>query len=685
MRPKAGLAGATRQVIHVKRIHPSALKGALYCLLFAAAAIYVEARIRPQVLYYWNPALFPKTFAFFRDTALLPGGITTYVDKFLFQLNALPWLGALSVVSFALLTGVFANRVHSALTGVRSPFFTVVPLFFLLCTLNQFRTIPLIKLLSALVAADVFFHLPGRTVFRRGCVFFIASCFFILIVRDLYWLFAALCIIYEIPRREHRWGGPLYAVLAIVILSIDHRYFSYLLQTKVESPLPALSASIQRGSFVETAMFVALLLLAVAVAHRKRSLSALALLPMLATGYVDLQTWSPSSKALLGLLLGAPLLSAFLSGRRKSKSIRWPVWTRAASISSLALFGTMVIALAFNEYWSSVLRLNFYSATRQWSAVLEEVQKPSLADAEPIMVSPFILEALHHTGRLPDDLFKYRQLYPPYAANVTPETLRADLEQGKYMVNLQQNARVCFELGLINYAELTAYDVLEYRGDLLSSYQMIALVYLLKGNNEASRHFLVAIKQNLLSSAWADRYLAYADDPKRMESDDHLMSIKSRILVADDPVATLVQRPPFFEVARRLVAHNPENGMAREYLMSSYLLNGQVTKIFETFFQSAGSVAPLASAAIPRACQEAALVYLAATGQQASPAVAKLIDETTFRDFTEYTEILQRRAAGYPVSASAYPGRFDTTYFYYYTSLTGRQRESWTYTIDTAH
>jgi hypothetical protein len=170
-----------------------------------------------------------------------------------------------------------------------------------------------------------------------------------------------------------------------------------------------------------------------------------------------------------------------------------------------------------------------------------------------------------------------------------------------------------------------------------------------------------------------------------MESDDYLMSIRSRILLADDPVDSLVQRPPFFEVAHRLVAHNPENGMAREYLMSSYLLNGQVTRIYETFFQKVGSVAPLNSAAIPRACQEAALVYLAATGQEPSPAVAKRIDETTFRDFAEYSEILQRRAAGYPVSASAYPGRFNTTYFYYYTSLTSRQRESWTYTIDTAH
>jgi len=123
------------------------------------------------------------------------------------------------------------------------------------------------------------------------------------------------------------------------------------------------------------------------------------------------------------------------------------------------------------------------------------------------------------------------------------------------MVNLQQNARVCFELGLINYAELTAYDLLEYRGDLLSSYQLIALVYLLKGNPAASRPFLLVIRQNLLSGAWADRYLAYVDDPKRMESDDYLMSIKSRILLADDPVESLLQRPPFYSVAQRLVAH----------------------------------------------------------------------------------------------------------------------------------
>jgi hypothetical protein len=669
-------------VLCVKKINASAFEGALYCLLFAGAALYLEARIRPQVLYYWNPELFLKTFAFFRDIALLPGGMTTYADKFLFQLNALPWLGTLSMVSLAFLAGVFANRIHSALTGVRSSFFTIVPLFFVLCTLNQFRIIPLTKLLATLVLADVFIHLPGKNVFPRVLVFLITSCFFILIVHDLYWLFAALCMLFEILRREDRWVGALYAVLAFAILLIDHRYL-YLLHPKVESPGTALAGALQRGSIIEQAILMGLLLLALHVAYKKRSLSGLALLPLLVTGYVDLQTWSPSSKGLFCLLLGAPLLPALFSSRRTS-STRWPVWTRAASIISICLLAAITIGLTFNGHWSSVLRLNLYSATRQWTAVLQEIRKPSLADADPILVSPFILEALHHTGRLPDDLFKYRQLYPPYVANVTPETLREDLEHGKYIINLQQSARVSFDLGLINYAELTAYDVLEYRGDLLSSYQTIALVYLLKGNYEASRHFLTVAKQNLLSSTWADRYLVYADDPKRMQSDDYLMSIKSRMLLADDPVDSLLQRPPFFEVAHRLVAHNPQNAMAREYLLSSYLLNGQVTNIYETFFRHDGSLAPLDSAAIPRPCQEAALVYLAATGQEASPAVAKRIDQATMQDFMEYSEILQRRAAGYPVSAKAYPGRFSTTYVHYYTSLSS-QRRSWANTVDSAH
>jgi hypothetical protein len=146
---------------------------------------------------------------------------------------------------------------------------------------------------------------------------------------------------------------------------------------------------------------------------------------------------------------------------------------------------------------------------------------------------------------------------------------------------------------------------------------------LLKGNYAASRPFIAIIKQNLLSSAWADRYLAYADDPQQIATDSYLAAIKSRVLLADDSVDSLLQRPPFFEVAHRLVAHNPDNAMAREYLLSSYLLNGQVTQVYQTFFQT-GSPAALATAAIPRPCQEAALVYLAATGQETSPAIARL-------------------------------------------------------------
>ena len=181
----------------MKKLRSAVFEGALYCLLFVAAAIYIEVRIRPQVLYYWNPELFLKTFAFFRDIALLPGGLTTYADKFLFQLNALPWLGTLSTVSLALLVGIFANRVYSALTRVRSSSFTVVPLFFVLCTLNQFRIIPLTKLLAAMVVADVFIRLPGKSARLRVLVFGVTSCLFILIVHDLYWLFVALCMIFE--------------------------------------------------------------------------------------------------------------------------------------------------------------------------------------------------------------------------------------------------------------------------------------------------------------------------------------------------------------------------------------------------------------------------------------------------------------------------------------------------------
>jgi hypothetical protein len=658
----------------MKKIHSFTFEAIVYCLLFAAAAIYIEVKIVPQSLYFWNPVLFLKTFDFFREIAMLPGGITTYGDDFLFQLNAIPWLGTLSFVAVSFLIGVFSFRIIAAITRVRLSFFIVVPLFFVLCTLNQFRIIPLTKLLAALAVVDVFFHLPAKNAVARAVLFSLVSCAYMLAVYQLFWLFVALCMMYEILRREDKWRETLYATVAMVILLIDFRYFSYLVHTKVEAPFSALAGAVHRGSVIEAAMFIGLALLAVAVAYKKRAISGIMLLPIFIIGYVDLRTWLPSSKALFLLLLGAPLAIELFSSLKILKTVRWPAWTRIGSIAFLSGLGLLAISLTFNEYWSSVFKLNLFSAKQQWSAVLQEAQKPSLANAEPIMVSPFILEALHHVGGLPDDLFKYRRLYPPYAANVTPEMLREDLEQGKYMVNLPQNARVCFNLGLINYAELTAYDILEYRGDLLSSYQLIALIYLLKGNYDASRPFLTTIKRNLLSSAWADRYLAYADDPKRLENDGYLTAIKSRMLLTDDPVDSLARRPPFYEIAQRLAAHNPKNGMAREYLMSSYLLNGQIARIYGAFFQGDSSAAPMDTAAMPRVCQEAALMYLEATGQTAPPAAARRILETTTSDFMEYSDFMRNRAAGMPVNTIGYKRKFGASYLYYYTSLMQRQQ-----------
>jgi hypothetical protein len=79
-------------------------------------------------------------------------------------------------------------------------------------------------------------------------------------------------------------------------------------------------------------------------------------------------------------------------------------------------------------------------------------------------------------------------------------------------------------------------------------------------------------------------------------------------------------------------------------------------------------------------------MYLAATGQETPPAVARRIQPAAFRDFIEYSDILRQRAAGYPVNNAACESKFGAIYLYYYTSLTDQslanQRQSWTYTID---
>jgi hypothetical protein len=111
------------------------------------------------------------------------------------------------------------------------------------------------------------------------------------------------------------------------------------------------------------------------------------------------------------------------------------------------------------------------------------------------------------------------------------------------------------------------------------------------------------------------------------------------------------------------------------------LLNGQVARVFEAFFPKDDSAAPMGTAAIPLVCQEAVLVYLEATGQNPSPAVARRLDAATVRDFMEYSDVLRRRAAGYPVNTG---DKFETRYFHYYTSLSS-QRRTWANTVDSAH
>jgi len=109
----------------------------------------------------------------------------------------------------------------------------------------------------------------------------------------------------------------------------------------------------------------------------------------------------------------------------------------------------------------------------------------------------------------------------------------------------------------------------------------------------------------------------------------HLTAIKSRMLLTDDPVDSLARRPPFYEIAQRLAAHNPKKRHGARIPYVLILLNGQIARIYGAFFQGDSSAAPMDTAAMPRVCQEPALMYLEATGQTAPPAAARRILETT--------------------------------------------------------
>ena len=622
-------------------------------LLAAPLYCYVWLRIGPHLVHHRFMSRMlglPRGWDHFVRMLPEPGGLVTYLTGHLFQYYAYPWLGALVITAALVALGAATVPLLGAARGSWWRLAAFVPPIALLGLLDRYQD-PMrlcLAVLAAALAANVYVRVLRDASWWRLVLFAaVATAVFFAAGSACLLAFALYAAAVEFRSRRRLLAGVcaaggLAAFAAIVPAGLDPTMASPLPGADVtaDSLVPHVAGG--RAELVVMAILAVLYLL-VALSGRKPAAEK-----------------SPSANAPAG---PAPdTRAARRLARRKAPArpdgaarpwLRHPALHWGLQTVLVLLVAAVVAGVAFDADLRLWLDLGYAFRHREWADVLEGAARLPIKRYNPL-VQHDVDRALYHTGRLPHDMFSYPQM---------PLGLLLMVYKNKYHHSMfhtalyERIADTFYELGRLNDAEHWTHEMLQMQGDMPWLLRRLATINVAKRQPEAARVFLgyvVSLHNDLETERWARDCLRRLDADPDLSDDAEICRLRECRLTND--VYRWTQQE--HEYLLDLLARNPHNRMAFEYLMASYLLNGNLAGFVEDFHR----LDDFDYAELPRHYQEAVMVYRFMGGRDFDMGRWRISGETMerFRDFAALCNSTDRREREARYQA------IRGTYFHYY-------------------
>lgn len=345
--------------------------------------------------------------------------------------------------------------------------------------------------------------------------------------------------------------------------------------------------------------------------------------------------------AFLWLPIGL-LLAALTSGSRPRLGQRpWVVWVQSGGRVAA---GLAVAWISVDASRQAEARLAYAAGREHWEAVVSHAESVQRWSASSRL---HLLRALHHLGRLPEDLFRFPQRR---GVSVLPG-YQEGLEMGRPL------AWTLLELGQVNLAEHMAHEALELEGARPDTLRLLAKVNVLLDRPEAARIFLNRLSLVPYCRPQARAALARLESDPRGEHDVSLARIRGCLPRTDEPDPAL----PAEALLRQLLAANATNRMAWDYLESHWLLSGHLDALAEGVSRRARGVSGRGS----RPCMEA-LVLRQHLASGTSPLSETETDPAVREAYRQFSELVRLHPEDTPEVRALIGSRLGDTYWYYH-------------------
>jgi len=575
-----------------------------------------------------NFPVFFKGWAFFKTFTSYPGGPVEYLSAFLSQFFYIGWAGALVVTIQAWLIYACTGYVLKAIGSPRLRWLRFIPpiLLLIIYTRYTYHFVTTMALLAALFFVYLYLRL---TEFRSQksesvlCSLSSVLCFLVLsvilfyIAAGAYLLFAVLCALYELFFARRGLWGLLYLLSAAVIPYVEGVLVFGVSIIDAFSDLLPFSWEI--------------------IAWKSRE-------ELIAIVYV------------LYLLLPSSMLALWLWQRlRVSSSLKKAKFTIRSPllrwiIESLALFtiAGVVVFLSRNSEQKTLLSVHYYACRRMWPQVLQTARRYPYGN----FVINAVNRALYHTGRLSYQMFSYPQ---------HPDALLLTAEDKILAYWHKFDTQI--DLGLMNVAENNLTECMEVYGAHPTILERLALINMVKGNYGSARIYLGALSKTLFHADWANNYLSRLQSDPSLSADVQIQHLRSLCLEQDHGSLFYAKEKVF----TALLEKNRQNRMAFEYLMSWYMLTGQLEK----FVQNLHRLDDFDFPAFPRLYEEAMLVYVHSTKKPIDLRGRPLSQQSRQR-FEGFNQVINDYGGNSQAAFDKLAEDYWNSYFFYY--VYGRPR-----------
>ena len=660
-----------------------------FVVFFGLVYLYLWLWVDPSLLYHGAEAptfpAFSSSLGFFKSFFVLPGGPIEYLAALVSQAYYYSWSGALVVTATAAALGWAASELMTAVAGVRVRLIWGPPALVVLALTSRYvhQLAPLAGILVSIWLAGLYVRAsgPGRAI-RLG-TFLACSGPLYYVVGPPYALYALLCAIVELGTQRGRALSLCYATFAGALPYLLGPYalevastgiHPGLVRMPVTTRVPGQSALVGLGGYLLAAA-------ALGVFWRSREGAR----PGSHSSGPRPATAADASRPDDKPRAEDPAASEEAPSLRGRRLRLHELLARPSSELLVALIAAISVAIfSFDGDRARMRRISRAANKRQWPEVLWEARSVGRNEF-PFQAVHATTRALFEVGRLPDEMFSFPQhpggyllawgmpsrrqavirtrLVPPSRGVI--ENFATEEWFFKRLAHFNTISDLPLQLGLVNEAEHEAYEALDRLGEQPAILARLALVHLTKGQPEAARRFLEALRTYVHYRDYAENILRHLETDPGLSADPYLDYLRSVRLKPEAGILGSCIEDRFEALLRR----NKRNRMAFEYQMAFYLLN----LLLEDFVEHLDGLDALDYPDIPRHYEEALLIHEDLTGEKVNLR-GREIRPRTRRAFHELTRTLAdlRQPESRPSARQAIATNFGNTYFFYYLLYRGQ-------------